>query len=244
MKKIIDAEQFLLIVCLTIFFISCDNTEKDWNKAKVANSKSEYQAFIIKHSSSAYTENAKFAMDSLDWVAIIQTHNVDSIEQFLKNYSTSKFLRNSKFAMDSIDWNIAYYLNDSIKFREYINKYPSSTNKQRTEEAIWKIKWPPVKIEKANSIYIGTKGSGQYYGALLFALGENSPVSTFAGGRGPNKVFIWRDFGKNEMKEANRLGLLSGKAYLLTNDGSYKFIRNVDLNKTDKELCAEFGIIN
>jgi hypothetical protein len=244
MKEISIVKQFLLILCLTILSISCDNTEKDWNKAKVLNTKSEYQAFILKHSTSEFVENARFAMDSLDWVAIIKTHNVDSIRQFLKNYSPSEFLRNSNTAMDSIDWNIAYYSNDSIKFREYINKYPGSSNIPRAEEAIWKIKWPPVEVGKANSIYIGAQGSGQYYGTLMFALGANSPVSTFAGGKGPINVFVWRDFGKNEIEEAKRIGLLSGKAYLQTNEGSFKFIRNVDLNKSDKELCAEFGISN
>ncbi len=144
-------------------------------------------------------------MDSLKWVKILLTQNVDSLELFTQKFSSSEFFKSQKYALDSVEWNIAYYSKDTIKLRQYSEQYPNSNNSVRAKELIWEIQWPPVKVEKANSIYIGTKGSGLYYGSMMFSLGEDSPVSKFAGGRGPNKVFIWRDFGKNELKEANRI---------------------------------------
>jgi hypothetical protein len=64
----------------------------------------------------------------------------------------------------------------------------------------------------------------------------------FMGGNGPNKVYIWRDFSEQETYEANKHGLRVGLAYLRTSDSTFKFIRKIELNNSDKELCAEFGI--
>ena len=240
MKNRTTLNQFLSIVLVGILLFGCNTAENDWNKAKLANTRSDYQIFIKKHSGSKFSDKAKMALDSFDWITVLKTHNVDSLKSFLKNNSSSNFLKNSNFAMDSIEWNIANYSRDTTILSSYIGKYPNSSNRQKAEDIIWEIKWPPVKIEKANSVVIYVKGEGTGHGTQMFFMGGNG-VAAYSGGK-PPEVRIIREF-ENEADEAKTiLGLKIGMAYLHVGLNKYKFIRKVDLGKTDQQLCAEFGV--
>ncbi len=196
--------------------------------------------FIKNHSASIYKNKATNIIDSLELIFILKFHNPDSLNLFIKTHSNSLFLTNSKSAIDSVDWNIAVYSRDTVALRNYINKYPNSNKKQQAENLILNIKFPPVTISNANSLCIGSKGKGVIYGDLQFKMNGAGPME--AEGKGPNKVYIWRDFLKDELPMAKKQGLHVGAAYLKTNNDKFKFIRDVDLTKSDKQLCAEFGI--
>jgi hypothetical protein len=247
MKNLAIFNQLTIITLLAILLISCNTSEKDWNNTKMINSKTSYQEFIKQHPSSIFAESAQKAIDSFEWVAVINTHNIDSLELFMENHMSSIFLTTSVDAMDSIEWNMAYYSRDTTKLNSYIKKYPNSNNKQKAEDIIWEINWPPVKVEKANSLSIFNQGHQYAYGMQMFYQGA-SGVAQFFGGMTPS-VYIWRDFSKGiympieEMtKLARNLGLRPGVAYLLVKDNRFKVIRKVDLNKTNEQLCAEFGV--
>jgi len=40
-----------------------------------------------------------------------------------------------------------------------------------------------------------------------------------------------------------KIGLRPGIAYLLADDGSFKFVKKVDLKLSDDELAQEFGLV-
>jgi hypothetical protein len=246
MENRIFFKQFAFITMLTTLLISCDTSEKDWNKAKLANSKTTYQEFIKKHSSSIFAESAQKAVDSLEWVAVLKTHNVDSLELFIKNHASSKFL-STTIAMDSLEWGIAYYSKDTSKLSSYIKKYPNSNNIQKAEDIIWEINWPPVKVEKANSLKLFIQGDSYSCGTEIYDQGSDGVIRYF-GGMSP-EIYIWRDFSKGVyepteeiMKHARKLGLRPNVAYLHEKDNTFKVIRKVDLNKNIKQLCEEFGV--
>lgn len=240
MKNQFFPRQIEVIILLTSILIGCNTPEQDWNNAKQANSKAKYQEFMKNHSSSIFSESAQKAIDSLDLIAALKTHNVDSMELFLKNHASSKYLLSSNESMDSIEWNIAIYSKDTTKLFNYIKKYPNSANKQKADNLIWEIKWPPVKIDKANSIVIATKKGGHGYGTQMFYSGSNG-IASHVGGMAP-EVFIWREFSDSDLEGAKKLGLRIGLAYLHEYPNKFTFIRKVDLNKTDKQLCEEFGV--
>ena len=129
-----------------------------------------------------------------------------------------------------------------IKNHTTSNYFKNSANKRTKKDKYWEIYWPPYKIDQANSIYIGYTDHGFTYGAMQFSFEEGKALE-FAGGQGPNKVVIWRDFDKVSLSKAKDLGVFAGVAYLKTEDNSYIYIRKVDLNKSDKDLCVEFGIL-
>jgi hypothetical protein len=42
---------------------------------------------------------------------------------------------------------------------------------------------------------------------------------------------------------AKELGIKAGAAYLLVQDGgTFKFLQDIDVSKSDQELCAQFGV--
>ena len=198
--------------------------------------------YIKTHSTSNYLEKAEMIIDSIEMFAVLKTHNADTIELFLKDHSASKFLKKSKTALDSIDWNIACYSKDTVKLRKYTNQYPKSQNNLKALDLIKEIKNPTIKISFANSISIGSNGNRKVYGALQFVIDDSSPLSKFAGGQGPNKVYVWRNFSNDELPFANKLNIKTGNAYLKISDNLFKFIRKIDMTKSDKEICLEFGI--
>ena len=84
------------------------------------------------------------------------------------------------------------------------------------------------------------KGEGTGHGTQMFFMGGNG-VAAYSGGK-PPEVRIIREF-ENEADEFKTiLGLKIGIAYLYERPNKYKFIRKVDLNKTDQQLCSEFGV--
>ena len=96
MKNFRISNHLVIVACLTFYLMSCNSLDKDWKDAQTANSTTAYQNFIKNHSSSDYADRAKSAIDSLEWIAILRTHNVDSLELFIKTNMESKFLKNSK----------------------------------------------------------------------------------------------------------------------------------------------------
>jgi hypothetical protein len=243
MENRITLNQFAIFFGLVLIFISCDTTEKDWKNAKATNSVSEFQKFIKTHKESVYAVNAQNAVDSLEWIAILETHNADSLELFLKNHVSSKFLTTSPMALDSIEWNVAFYSRDTIKLREYYQKYPNSSNSKKVKELIWEIQWPPVKLKKVRSIIIYSNGIYDLYGEMMYSLGDASSGFTGIPKVYPfhQTVYIWYYFSKNEIKRANEIGLRPGYAYV-NDEGKFQLIRKIDLNKSKEELWAEFGL--
>ena len=212
----------------------------EWTEAFASYDTIRIRSYIKSHTSSRYLENAKFTLDSLDWVVILKTHNTDSLELFIKDHTSSKFLSTSICAMDSLEWKIAFYSRDTTSLSQYIKKYPNSPNALKAKDIISKQQIQPVKIGKINSVSIYTKDGGHAYGMLMFYTG-NSGMAQSSGGM-PPEVIIWREFSAGSIANAKKLGVKPGIAYLNEGANKYKFIRKVDLNKTDEQLCAEFGV--
>jgi len=73
-------------------------------------------------------------------------------------------------------------------------------------------------------------------GTLLFPFGEGEPKG------GPIQVVIFRSFKPEEMEAAAQKNLKVGAAYLMTDDGEFKYIKDVDLKLENHELAKQFGV--
>jgi hypothetical protein len=94
---------------------------------------------------------------------------------------------------------------------------------------------------KADSIVITDGGMGETaYGAFSMAMNSNggfgSPTIN-----GPIKVYIFRSVPVDDVK-AKKLGIKAGSAYYWPNPKEFRYLRDVDLTMTDKQLCREFGL--
>ena len=236
MKKLAIVQQVAVMLLLNFLLCSCDSTEKDWKNAQMNNSIAEYQKFIKNHSGSVYAVNAQNAVDSMEWVSAIKSKNAGLLDTLLNNYSSSKFLLKSKIPLDSIEWNIANFSRDTVKLRKYIIKYPNSVNKLKAVDIIWDLQWPPLDINPS-SITIHSKGKSASGGQARagFVDGQLGMILE------KPTVEIWRDFTPDEEKEFSKIGLIIGVPYTKIDGKYYRLKRKLDLNKSNNEICAEFG---
>lgn len=88
----------LTILSLLIFLaISCNNIEKNWEKAKEANSIAGYNEFINNYSDSIYNKLAKNAIDSLQWIEDSISKDTTKLKKYFISVKASKY---SKRAQD------------------------------------------------------------------------------------------------------------------------------------------------
>jgi hypothetical protein len=66
-----DMKPITLIVpgALSLGLIGCDRTESDWKRARDSKTVPAYTDFIGKHSQRAHVDEAKAAVENLDWDA-------------------------------------------------------------------------------------------------------------------------------------------------------------------------------
>ena len=210
-----------------------------WMNVFLTNRIDSIQQFYKKHPENLFHEKTKRVIDSLTLGLIIKSDNKDSIENYYNMNKTSDFFVQNKAAVDSIKWIIAKLSNDSVILKKYILDYPNSANSQKAKSLLEQKKAHSLVNYKANSVAIYSKGSGIIYGEKMFALNDGGSSTMVPGGR--NQIYIWRDFGVNEVSGAKEQGIKQGVAYLYKN-GKFKFIKVVDLRKSDNDLCKEFDL--
>jgi len=179
-----------------------------------------------------------------EWKNAAQKNTVAAFRQYLGLYPSGPHSADAHTRIEELEWQSAFFSRSKDQLESCIKNYPRSANVEKAKEVLWEIEWPPVKVDKANSITIFTGGIGVMRGTIIYSLS-----GFFGGGRakppqpaGPNRVFIWRTFAPEERDRAAKDGLRTGVAYLKTDRGQYKVIRKVDLQKSDAQLCAEFGV--
>jgi uncharacterized protein (TIGR02145 family) len=97
MKRQIIFKPLSFLALLIFLFMSCNNIEKDWGKAKEANSIAGYNEFINNYSDSIYNKLAKNAIDSLQWVEDSLSKDTTNLKKYFISGKTSK---HSKTAQD------------------------------------------------------------------------------------------------------------------------------------------------
>jgi len=72
-----------------MFLAGCNSTESDWKHAKEANVTSAYARFLDRHPQGAHADEAKAAIENLDWKAALLTNNVSGFLTYLRTHSES-----------------------------------------------------------------------------------------------------------------------------------------------------------
>jgi uncharacterized protein (TIGR02145 family) len=91
MKRQINLKQLTFLPLLIFLFISCNNTEKDWEKTIKESSITGYNEFIKTHSDSVYNKLASNAIDSLQWLEDSISKDTTKIKKHFLLGKTSKY---------------------------------------------------------------------------------------------------------------------------------------------------------
>jgi hypothetical protein len=89
-------------------------------------------------------------------------------------------------------------------------------------------------VPVAASVTISNGASQEIIGEMLVT--DSGAIGAFP------TINIIRKLLPNEQKRAKELGIEEGSAYLIKALGDWRFLRKVDLSKSNEELAAEFGV--
>jgi hypothetical protein len=169
---------------------------------------------------------------------------MDSVKmvQYLGNHPQGKYVENAKLILDSLEWEKAFSSRDTTKIRGLMTRSPDSRFKGKGEEIIWEVKWPPVKIDRANSVLIWNNGRADILGFGGQVISTNGIPFYEMEASGDGIIYIWRNFSPGELKVAQKISLRTGCAFLVV-PGGFKFVRKVDIQESDDQLRDEFGVI-
>lgn len=159
------------------------------------------------------------------------------------------------------EWEMAKVSNSVPEIQKFLDENPNSKFSIDAKNLL-----DSLDCKKANCVIIFTNGTGISYGKETASFGtggmnlilEGSSYvpsvllvdQTKANNSGllgtpipiEPAVYIWRSFSDKEVKIANEKGLKTGLAYLKYEAVKYRVIRIVDLKKSEKEICKEFGV--
>jgi hypothetical protein len=234
---------FVASLCV-LSLLGCSRSEREWKQAQQSNTVAAFDKYVSDFPQSKYLAEARSRIESLEWDAAQLSNTVAAFDKYIGRYPDGKHFLDAKNSMEALEWNAALSAHNESKLNALIAKYPASANVAKAKEEIWTIRWPPVNVEKADSVSVYTGGIGVVMGRM------ETPVSSLLGfggsgaqAAGPNRIVIWRNFAPKQLNTVNKLGLRTGIAFLKSDEGKYRFVRKVDLSRTDDELARDFGVV-
>jgi hypothetical protein len=226
------------LLFVLVLLSGCNTTESDWKHAKDANTVAAYSGFLAKHPQGNHVSDANAAIENLDWAMTKDANTVPAYEDFVRKHPAGQFAETAKTALMDVRWADAKRTETTQSYKSFLDLYPSSPY---TAEATARIE--ALSITKADSISITDGGRGDIQYGKFTAKMQLTPIGTLGLSpemTGSKKVFIFRNL-PIPAEEAQKLGIKVGAAYLWQGN-VFRFIRNIDLNLSDKALCAQFGV--
>lgn len=237
---VINFKSSILVLSFLMLIFSCNNAKKEWEKTQQQNTVESFNSFIEKYPESEFIQEAKLKIIDLEWEKTLKDNNIKSFKAFISKYPVNKYLDEANAKIEKFEWAHVLANPNLDTLYYYIKKYPKSPNILQAKEEISKIKWPPIKVNSANRLYIWSNGKQASYGFPFLYL---TPQGTLEFGDNDRAIIIWRDFTPEQEENSLKNGICTGIAYLWQHDGNYRFIKKVDLQKTDNQLKKEFGIV-
>ena len=170
----------------------------------------------------------------------MESTKIESFKAFISKYPVNKYLEEANSKIEKLEWDLVFANPTLDTFYFYIKKYPDSPNVLQAKEEVSKLKWPPIKVTSANRMFVLSKGQEASYGFPFLNL---TPQGSLEFADNDRAIIIWRDFTPEQEESSLKNGICTGVAYLWQHNGDYRFIKKVDLQKTDNELKVEFGIV-
>jgi len=124
--------------------------------------------------------------DESKWKDVVKQNTVESYGAYLKEFQGGVHKAEAEQRIEKIERKTAFTEKNEQKILTCINKYKNSSNVKVAEEMLWSIKWPAVKIDKANSLTVCKGGSSKSMGELVFSKPAGSAMVNFEGPGGKN----------------------------------------------------------
>jgi hypothetical protein len=92
-----------LAILSVISTAGCGTTERDWKRAKDANTASGYTDFLTKHPKGTYANDARAAIEEIDWNSARAKNTAADYNKYIQTYSSGKHAAEAKAGIDAIE---------------------------------------------------------------------------------------------------------------------------------------------
>lgn len=191
-------------------------------------------SFMVLTLSGCSSENSK-------WEETLKINTITGYKNYIKSYPEGKFLKASSDSIESLEWVAAFSSKSDSLLQDCIVKYPESRKVDDAKDLQSQIKWPVIELNKADCIEIYDNGIVHSLGLHFYNYDGWDNIEYINDSQIPKTIVVIRSFSDYDLMTKKNLRLIKGVAYLKLKDG-YRYIKKVDLSKSDKELADEFGI--
>ena len=224
------------IIILLVLLIACSPQEKKWVNATEKNNIASYEEYLKEYPAGKYVENAKDSIANIVCDSAIKSNSIQLLNDFIAKYPNKRGIAKVKQFIEKLDWDTAFSSRSEKMLKECISKHPESPNVKKANDIILTI---ATELSKAKTIAICSNGGGMIYGCFTMTMDKS--------GEGNVKpcepiIYLWRNFLDFQLPFVQKNDLRTGVAYLKTDKNQYRFEKEVDLNKSDEEICSLFGL--
>jgi len=235
-----------LAAALAMLVIGCSGEKSAWNTAASANTIEALSEYSKRYPDSPHAKEAESKLQALRWARAQTVGTIEAYQEYLDQNKDGPHTDLARARVEEFEWAIAKASSNEPLLRSFISKYPKSSNLEAARDRVWQLGRPQVAVAKVDSLTIIDDGNQRVMGSVMtsyFTKSVNDRLVTTATSiaAGPGRIVIWRTFARDEMPDVGKHDLRTGVAFLKTDKGEYKFVRMVDLGKSDLELASEFG---
>jgi len=109
-----------------LLFFSCNKEQKDFEKAKQANTIESLKEYATNYPDGKYIDNAKELIDSMIWQAVLNKDSLKNYEKFIEEHPKSKFIESAKSKFDKLLWEDVLSTNTISDYETFIEEYPDN----------------------------------------------------------------------------------------------------------------------
>jgi len=91
-----------LVLLVVLGLVACATDERDWSEACRVNSRNSYQAFLQKHPSDKYSDEASRRVEEFDWSATEKSDDAQSYESYLQKYPKGGHLAQAEARLEIV----------------------------------------------------------------------------------------------------------------------------------------------
>jgi outer membrane protein assembly factor BamD (BamD/ComL family) len=176
------------------------------------------------------------------WEKAKADNTISALSDFIKLYPESKHIEEATITIEKLNWDSAFNTKNDSLLKECINKYPKSQRIPEAKDLLSQIKFPMYDLKQADCLEINAKGMSLSIGKHFYGINNDGSL-TYEPDQLPMKmVVIWRDIDSRFTDFFEKYPICTGVAYLYMGPGKFRYLKKVDLNKTDHELADEFGV--
>lgn len=176
-----------------------------------------------------------------NWEKAVKINTTAGYKNYIKNYPEGKYIKAAFDSVEALEWAIAFSTQSDSLLEDCIRRYPQNVKINEAKDLQSQIKWSRIELKKADCLEIYTDGMIHSLGVHLYNFDGWDKLEFIDDEQLVKTIFIARSFSEYDLIAKKNLRLVTGVAYLKVKEG-YRYIRKVDLSKTDNELANEFGI--